>query len=168
MALARARVLTFFDPGDKYEWYDNRFDKRIFIRCIDSHHCRNHICDHIKQDLDVHFFFPDTQLALIMGWQPEYIDTYKYIYCRDQTSINEIKQTYRKRFAQQIFLADELEFQIGHVQVALLHSLAKNMPEESPQRDEIASKAIEQLECLKHMLKQLKTDQLSEEPVELH
>ncbi|CAF3685096.1 unnamed protein product [Rotaria sordida] len=167
MATPNTRVLTLLDPDNKHDWCDTQFNNKIFIRFIDSHLCHNHICTYIiNQEMDVHFFFPDTQLELIMHWPSEHSDTRKYIYCRDQTSIKSIRETYGRCIAHKIFPADDLAFEIGHVQVALLRLLAKQAPEESPQRDEIASKAIEELECLSHMLKQMMIDQISEQPVE--
>ncbi|CAF1353694.1 unnamed protein product [Rotaria sp. Silwood1] len=167
MTASSTTVLTLFDPDDNHEWCDTRFSKRIFTRFIDSHLCRNHISTHVvNQAMNVHFFFPDTQLELIMHWSPEHSDTYKYIYCRDQTSINEIRTTYGRHIAHKIFSVDDLEFEIRHVQVAQLHALAKQEPEQSLWRDEIASNAINELECLSHMLKQMMTDQISEQPVE--
>ncbi|CAF2993781.1 unnamed protein product [Rotaria sp. Silwood2] len=167
MATSSTQVLTLFDPEDKHECYDTLFSNRIFIRFIDSHHCCNHICTHVvNQAMDIHFFFPDTELNLIMHWPPEHNDTHKYIYCRDQASINQIRTDHGRCVANKIFSVDDLEFEIRHVQITLLYSLAKQKPEESRERDEVASKTINELECLRHMLKQMMTDQMGEQPIE--
>ncbi len=51
---------------------------------------------------------------------------------------------------------------------SLFHSLAKQEPEDSDQRDRMISIAIQELDGLQHNLKQMMTDQPSEQPVERH
>jgi len=169
MTTASTRVLTLFDPDDKHNWCDNRFNKQIFIRFVDSQLCRDHVRDHVTHPkLDVHLFFPGTQVELVKNWSPEYEDALKYIYCGDQTSINSIKETYGRRFAHKLFTVDDLEFEIHHVHVALLHSLAKQAPQESDERDRIISLSLGELDILRHNLKQMMIDETSEQPIERH
>jgi hypothetical protein len=168
MATITTRTLILSDPQDRHGRCDSQFDNRIFIRFIDPQDCRNHIRIHITNpDRDIYFFFPDAQVELITNWTPpDHSDTLKYIYCHDPTSPNAIRRRHGRRVAHKIFTADDLEFEIGHVQVALLYSIAKQAPEESSQRDELALIAMQQLDCLGHMLKRLMTDQLGESPIE--
>jgi len=169
MANASTRVLTLFDPDDDHAWCDTRFNKQIFIRIKNSQLCDDHIRIHVKHpELDVHLFFSNTQVELIKTWSPEHRDALKYIYCHDQTSINSIRETYGRRFAHKLFTTDDLEFEINHVHIALLHSLAKQAPVESDERNKMVSIAIQDLDGLHHKLKQMMTDQPSEQPIERH
>jgi hypothetical protein len=167
MNITSTNVLTLFDPDDKYEWCNTLFDRRIFTRFITHPLCLAHINTHAANDeTDIHFFFPDTQIHAIMTWTPDVNDTLKYIYCRDQTSIDSIKKEYGKRVANKIFPTNDLEFEIRHVEIGLLFSLKNRTPEGSDERNEIVSTAMEKLHCLGHILKQQMRDQPSEEVVE--
>jgi hypothetical protein len=169
MAIASTRVLTLFDPGDNHQWCDTRFNNEIFIRIIDSVLCLNHIRIHgTHPELDVHLFFPDAQVENIWSRPQDYGNTIKYIYCKERNSIGTTRQTYGRRFAHKIFTVDDLEFEINHVHIALLRTLAKQEPEESPERDRLVSTALQEVDVLKHNLKQMMTDQLSEQPTERH
>jgi hypothetical protein len=167
--MVTTRVLTLFDPDNKHEWCDTRFNNQTFIRIINSNHCHDHIRIHVTHpELDVHFFFPNTHAKNVKNGPSEYINTIKYIYCCDKTLIKSTKQEYGRPFSHKVCAAEDLEFEIKHVQVALFHSLAKQEPEESNQRDTMISIAIQELDGLQHDLKQMMTDQLSEQPVERH
>ncbi len=167
MATPSTRVLTLFDPDDKHEWCETRFNEQIFIRINNPQLCHDHIRIHVTHPkLDVHLFFSDAQIKLITNWSPEHSDTLKYIYCPDQKSINSIRKTYGRCFAHKLFTADDLEFEMNHVQIALLHSLAKQAPEESDERNRLVSIAMQELDGLRHKLNQMRTDQTGEPPVE--
>lgn len=169
MATASTRVLTLFDPDDEHIWCDTRFDQQLFARIVDPQRCHDHIRAHIMHpELDVHLFFSDTQVELIKNWSPEYNDAVKYIYCSDQTAINTIREAYGRRFAHKLFTADDLEFEIHHVHIALLRSLAKQAPPESNERDRIISISLGEIDILSHNLTQMMTDQPSEQPIERH
>jgi hypothetical protein len=168
MATITPRTLILSDPQNRHGRCDSQFNNRLFVRFTDLQDCRNHIRIHVTNpDCDVHFFFPDVQVELIKKWlPPDHSDTVQYIYCYPPTSPNSIKRKHGRRVAHRIFTAEDLEFEIGHVQVSLLYSKAKQAPEESSQRDEVALIAMQQLDCLGHKLKQLMTDQLGESPIE--
>lgn len=169
MTATSTRVLTLFDPDDKHNWCDTQFGTDLFIRFVDSQLCRNHIRDHIKHpQLDVHLFFPGTEIEFVKTWLPEYKDARKYIYCGNQTLINKIIGTYGRRFAHKLFTTVDLEFEIHHAHVALLQSLAKQAPEESDERDRIISFSLAELDILRHNLTQMMTDQTSTQPIERH
>jgi hypothetical protein len=169
MTSISTRLLTLFDVDDKHQWCDTRFDKLVFIRFNDIQSCKDHISIHVinPETDDVHFFFPNTQIKLIMNWPPEHSDTLKYIYYCEKPTTNDIKEI-RKAYGRQakIFPVEDLEFEIGHVEVTLLRSLAKKEPDESLQRDKIASLAIQKVEGLRHSLKQMMIDKTGEQPTE--
>jgi hypothetical protein len=169
MAIVSTRVLTLFDPGDNHQWCDAQFNNEIFIRIIDSVLCLNHIRIHgTLPELDVHLFFPDAHIENIYSRPQDYGNTIKYIYCKERRSINATRETYGRRFAHKIFIVDDLEFEINHVHIALLRTLAKQAPEESPERDRLVSIAIGGIDVLRHNLQQMMTDQLGEQPIEQH
>ena len=165
------RLLTLFDVDDKHQWCDTRFDNRVFIRFNDIQSCKDHISIHVinPEADDVHFFFPKTQIKLIMNWPPELNDTSKYIYYCEKPTTSDITEI-RERYGRQakIFSVEDLDFEIGHVEVTLLRSLAKKEPDESLQRDKIVSLAIQKLECLRHNLNQMMMAKTGEQPTERH
>jgi hypothetical protein len=167
MNIASTNVVTLFDPDDKYQWCNTKFDRRIFTRFTTHPLCLAHIETHLANDeTDVHFFFPDTQIHAIITWTPDVNDTLKYIYCRDQTSIDLIKREYGRRVAHKIFLSHDLELAIRHVEIELLVSLKNQTHEGSAERDQVISTVMQKLDCLGHILKQQMTDQPSEEALE--
>ena len=166
MAAHSSRVLTLLDPEDEHGWCDTQFNSKIFIRFTDYSFCREHIDVQVASDqMDIHFFFPDTQLELIMNWPPDHRSSHNYIYCRDEASIQEIIGLYGDRIATKIFLVEDLEFQIYHVEIALLHALIKQEPNESYHRDIMVSNAVEHAECLAFMLRKM-IDQIGVQPLE--
>ena len=159
MAMANPRVLTLFDPNDNYQWCDTQFSNEIFIRKIEAEHCLNHVVDirNTHPQLDLHLFFPGTQTGHIHN-QQNYEDTIKYIYCEDEALISSIRRTYNRRFAHKIFTARDLEFEINHVQIALLRALAQQSPEDSPERNRFVLLAMGTVDIAWHILNQMKTD----------
>jgi hypothetical protein len=167
MAVVGTRWLTFLDTGNEHPWCEARFDPRVFIRFTDATRCLIHVRDHMADpSIDVHFVFPGHQGDLLAAPPPEINDTLKYIYCPNQQVIDSIRAQYGRRIAQHIFLAADLEFEIGSLELHLLHSLMKRTPEDSIQRHAVASTAIQKLENLRHIFKQNMLDQLGEEPTE--
>ena len=167
MATVGTRWLTFLDTNDEHQWCETRFDPRVFIRFTDTMPCLAHVRDHAADlSIDVHFVFPGHQVALFAEPPAELIDTLKYIYCDNQQSIDAIIAQYGRRIAHNIFLAGDLEFEIGHLEVRLLHTLMRRAPEESHQRHAVASTAIQKLDNLRHIFKQNMFDQIGEQPTE--
>ena len=168
MAIATTQILTLFDPTDDYQWFDDRFKNEICIRIIDSMRCLNHIlCIQSKRpDLDVHLFFPAVQISNIYSRPQEYGNTIKYIYCRENSSINSIRQRYGRRFAHKIFTDDDLEFEINHVHITILHASMKQAPEDSTERKRLVLAAMGEIDMLQHNIRKMITDQLGQVPIE--
>jgi hypothetical protein len=111
-------------------------------------------------------FFPDVQIENIYSRPQEYGNIIKYIYCGENASIKSIRQTYGRRFAHKIFTVDDLEFQINHVHIELLHTSIRQAPENSPERDRLVTTALGEIDMLQHKLKQMMTEQLGQLPTE--
>jgi hypothetical protein len=170
MAMANARLLTLFDPSDNHDWCDTRYIAEIFIRFIESVLCLNHIRDIQGRhpELGAHLFFPDVQIENIYSRRQEFEKTIKYIYCRENSSINSIRKTYGRPFSHKIFTVDGLEFEINHVHIGLLYALAQQAPAFSPERDRLLATASGELDMAQHSLRQMMTEQPGQSPTELH
>jgi hypothetical protein len=160
-------MLIFQDPNDNYGWYDHRFDRQIFIRFTDYLLFLGYIETNLPNfHRQIHLFLPDFQLQLVDTFRPQFNGTLKYIYCHDRTSVDLITNQYGRRADHKIFTTDELEFYLCQVTTEMLFLLSKQAPDGSDDRDQLATKAMQQLDVLYYLLKQLKKDEPGEQPAE--
>jgi hypothetical protein len=160
-------MLLFQDPDDRYGWCDTRFNRRILIRFTNHLLLLGHIQTNLpKYHAQIHLFLPDFQCPLIDTFQPQFNGFLKYIYCRDQQAVDLIENRYGRRADHKVFTINHLDFHLHHVTTELLYLLSQNAPDGSNDRNQFATIAMEELDMLGHLLKQLRDDQPADQPVE--
>ena len=168
MAAVSTRVLTHFDPQNRYSAFDANFHERIYIRFIKPAECLTHVQIHAaSSEKQVHFFLPDSEIAQTQQPIHGLSGTRLYIYCSDEQSVSNNKERYPQRAHYKIFVDDDLEFHLLAVQIELLAGLVLDAPR-SPERSELAAITDRCIDQLRMSFQHHVDAQLSQEVMEIN
>ncbi|CAF2153222.1 unnamed protein product [Rotaria magnacalcarata] len=167
MADISIQLLILLDPRNNHICYDEKIDLQIFRRCSNTQECRDHISN--QSDRDKHLFLPDFEMELAKRPYPGLSDTFIYLYCHSDSSIDLCKKELKERALNRIFTVDELPYYLYGAGIELLHKLLKKPPEElnERQRHELALMAKQKLIQLDMLFDQYMDEKLSKETVDL-
>jgi hypothetical protein len=167
MTAINPSLLVLLDLQDEHQRFERIFDSQLFCRFTNQIQCLEHVSPHRLTNIRLlHFFIPKSE-HVVIGADIVFLKTIYYIYCMDQTSINQMRQRYDFPMFVKIFNVKSLLTYLRQAAIAYFVEQAERTKHEPDEHDVALQAAAELSEALGNELREHMNNKIGVQPSDL-